>query len=249
MSTLSTTTTLAHRGLLKVRHDPQRLFDVVALPVVATVMFAGIFGGAVAGDVDGYLPRLVPGVMAQVAITASIVTGVQLRDDIETGVLDRFRSLPIPRIAPLAGSLVADVLRYVIASSIALLTGLALGYRPASALGAIGGVALIAVCAFAISWAFAFLGMKLSSAAAVQGISTLVLMPLTFLSNVLVPVDSMPGWMRPIATVNPVSHLVTAVRGLCDGHVGVEIGWSLLGAGVILLVLVPVTVRAFRTAT
>lgn len=247
MSTaLTQSLTMAYRGLLRVRHDPQRLFDVVALPVVATVMFANVFGGAVAGGIDAYLPRLVPGVMVQIAVTASVVTGVQLRDDMERGVFDRFRSLPIARTAPLAGSLLADVLRYVIAVSLTVVVGLVMGYRPESWSGLLLGGLLVIGCAFAVSWVFALMGVMMRSASAVQGASMLVLMPLSFMSNALVPVETMPGWMRAIAEVNPITHMVSAVRELADGTpAGTSVLWSLLGAVALIAVMAPLTVRAY----
>ncbi|WP_196780886.1 ABC transporter permease [Nocardioides sambongensis] len=238
--------TLARRGLLLIRHDPQRLFDVLLLPVVATVMFAGVFGGAVAGSVTGYLPELVPGVMVQIAVTASVVTGVQLRDDMDRGVFDRFRTLPIARVAPLAGSLLADVVRYLIATAMTVAVGLALGYRPADPRGLLLGCALVVSCAFAISWVFAYLGVVMRSAQAVQGVSMLVLMPLSFMSNALVPPASMPGWMERIAEVNPLSQMITAVRDLAAGEPAASaVARSLVGAGLVLLVAAPMTVRAY----
>lgn len=247
MSTaVSQSLTMAYRGLLRVRHDPQRLFDVVALPVVATVMFANVFGGAVAGGIDAYLPRLVPGVMVQIAVTASVVTGVQLRDDMERGVFDRFRSLPIARTAPLAGSLLADVLRYVIAVALTVGVGLALGYRPQSWVGLLLGALLVVGCAFAVSWVFALMGVMMRSASAVQGASMLVLMPLSFMSNALVPVETMPAWMRAVAEVNPITHMVSAVRELAAGTpAGTSVSLSLLGALVLIAVMAPLTVRAY----
>ncbi|TYL46332.1 ABC transporter permease [Nocardioides sp. BGMRC 2183] len=237
---------MARRGLLLIRHDPQRLFDVLLLPVVATVMFAGVFGGAVAGSVTAYLPELVPGVMVQIAVTASVVTGVQLRDDMDRGVFDRLRTLPISRVAPLAGSLLADVVRYVIASLMTVAVGLALGYRPGDGRGLALGCLLVVMCAFAISWIFAYLGVVMRSAQAVQGASMLVLMPLSFMSNALVPTASMPGWMERVAEVNPLSHMITAVRELSAGEpAGSAVAWSLAGAAAVLLVAAPMTVRAY----
>jgi ABC-2 type transport system permease protein len=248
-ATVGQSLTMARRGLLRIRHDPQRLFDVVALPVVATVMFANVFGGAVAGGIDAYLPRLVPGVMVQIAVTASVVTGVQLRDDMERGVFDRFRSLPIARTAPLAGSLLADVVRYVLAVAITVAVGLAMGYRPASWSGLAAGALLVVGCAFAISWIFALMGVLMRSASAVQGASMLVLMPLSFMSNALVPVETMPAWMRAIAEVNPITHLVSAVRALAAGDPsGQPVALALGGAAVVLLVVCPLTVRAYVRA-
>jgi ABC-2 type transport system permease protein len=241
--------TLAGRGLLRLKHDPQRLFDVLVLPVVATLLFSGVFGGAVAGSTEAYLPLLVPGVLVQITVSASVVTGVQLRDDMDRGVFDRFRSLPIARIAPLAGSLLADMVRYVVAGTMTVVVGVVIGWRPASWSGVVAGCVLVVCCAFALSWIFAYLGVVMRSAQAVQGASMLALMPLSFMSNALVPPALMPAWMRGVAEANPISHMVTAVRDLSSGGPAAgsagSVGWSLLGAGVVLAVMVPVTVRAY----
>ncbi|GAB2659937.1 ABC transporter permease [Gordonia jinhuaensis] len=240
------TLTMARRGLLRMKHTPQQLFDVVVVPIVFTVMFANIFGGAIAGSVDNYLPQLVPGVLVSVAITSSVVTGVQLREDMDRGVFDRFISLPIARIAPLAGSLLADVLRYLIAAVMSIGVGLIMGYRPHSILGTIAGVLLTIFSAFAISWIFALMGVLMSKASAVQGVSMLILMPLTFTSNIFVPPTTMPSWVRSIAKVNPISHLVSSLRSLAnEGQVTSHVAWTLLGAIVIIAVFAPITVRAY----
>lgn len=243
---ISDTATMARRGVLRMRHNPQQLFDVVVVPVVFTVMFANIFGGAIAGNVTAYLPQLVPGVLVSVAISSSVVTGVQLREDMDRGVFDRFISLPIARIAPLAGSLIADMVRYAIAAVMSIGVGLVLGYRPHSVLGTFAGVLLTIFAAFAISWIFALMGVLMSKASAVQGISMLVLMPLTFTSNIFVPPDTMPGWMRAIAEVNPVSHLVSSLRSLAnEGQVTAHVGATLLAAVAIMAVVAPITVRTY----
>lgn len=243
--TVTQSATMAGRGLLKIKHNPRHLFDVVVLPIVFTVMFSSIFGGAIAGDVTGYLPTLIPGVLVQVVLAASVTTGVQLREDMNKGVFDRFRSLPIARIAPLAGSLLADVLRYVVGTTITVIVGLIMGYRPGSAVGVVCACLLVVVVAFALSWIFALMGVVMEKASTVQGVSMLVLMPLTFMSNALVPVATMPGWMQAFAEVNPVSHLVSAVRQMADGQFGMEIVWSLLGAGIVLMVVAPLTLRVY----
>ncbi|TWE07950.1 ABC transporter permease [Rudaeicoccus suwonensis] len=245
-ATFGASMTLAGRGLLKIRHNPARLFDVIALPVVSTAMFAGIFGGAIAGSVSSYLPQLIPGVLVQIAVTAAVGTGVQLCEDIDKGVFDRFRSLPIARVAPLIGALTADIVRYVVATVMAVSVGLAMGYRPHSWPGLLVGCALVVFTSFALSWVFAYLGVRMSSPAAVQGASMFVLMPMTFISNALVPTTNMPGWIKWLAEINPVSHLVTATRELANhGHAGIDIVWSTLGVVVIMAVMAPVTVRAF----
>ncbi|GAB04100.1 ABC-2 type transport system permease protein [Gordonia amarae] len=242
--------TMTGRGLLKIKHNPQQLFDVIVLPIVFTVMFSTIFGGAIAGDVTSYLPLLIPGLLVQVTVAASVITGVQLREDLDKGVFDRFKSLPIARIAPLAGALLANAVRYVVATAITVCVGLAMGYRPGSALGLIAACGLVVLVAFTLSWIFALLGVLLDKASTVQGVSMLVMMPITFVSNALVPVDSMPGWMQACASANPVSHLVTAARELAtDGSAGVEIAYTLAGALAVLAICVPITLRTYMRRT
>src|SRR3954451_7969932 len=152
--------TMAGRGLLKVRRTPEQLIDVTVQPIIFTVMFASIFGGAIAGSVESYLPFLLPGILVQTVITTSVVTGVQLREDMDKGVFDRFRSLPIARVAPLAGALLADTIRYTIATVLTFTMGYIMGYRPDGGFGYVvfAGVLVIA-CSWAISWIFAFFGV------------------------------------------------------------------------------------------
>ncbi|MEE2059871.1 ABC transporter permease [Rhodococcus artemisiae] len=245
--TVAQSLTMGYRGLVKVKHNPEQLFDVVIQPVIFTLMFTYIFGGAIAGDVASYLPIIIPGILVQTVITASVVTGTQLREDMDKGVFDRFKSLPIARISPLAGALVSDIVRYAIATTITFVMGYAMGFRPEG--GIIGVVAaglLVVVCAFSISWIFALMGVLMNKASAVQGISMLVLFPLTFMSNAFVPADTMPGWMQTFVSINPVSHLVTAVRDLVNnGQVGMPLVWSLVGAAIIVVVFAPLAVRAY----
>lgn len=245
--TVQNTLTMAYRGLVKIRRTPEQLVDVTVQPIIFTLMFAYIFGGAVAGDVQNYLPALIPGIVVQTVITTSIVTGVQLREDMDKGVFDRFRSLPIARIAPLSGALLADTLRYAIATTLTFAMGWVIGYRPAGGFGYVVLASLLVIaCSWAISWIFAFFGVVARTASSVQGISMLVLFPLTFLSNAYVPIDSLPGPLAWFAGVNPISHLITAVRDLVNsGTVGMDVWTSLLGAAVIVAVFAPLTVRAY----
>lgn len=236
---------MGYRGLLKIRHNPEQLLDVTFMPIIFTLLFTFIFGGAISGDVHNYLPVIIPGILVQTVIMTSIVTGTQLREDMEKGVFDRFRSLPISRISPLAGALLADVVRYLIASVITFGVGMAIGWRP-SLLGAVGSVILVLVCSFAVSWIFALMGCLLKKSSAVQGISMLIMFPLTFASNAFVPVETMPGWLQAFVKVNPISQLVTAVRELCgSGNAGMAVVWSLVGAVVITAVFAPLAVAAY----
>lgn len=238
---------MAWRGLVKIRRNPEQLIDVTVQPLLFTMMFTYIFGGAIAGNVSDYLPIIVPGILVQTVITTSFVTGVQLREDMDKGVFDRFKSLPIARISPLAGALLADTVRYTIASTLTFAAGYAIGFRPD---GGIGFVVLAAVlmiaCAWALSWIFAFFGVIARTASSVQGISMIVLFPLTFLSNAFVPADTMPGWLQGFVHVNPVSHLVSAIRTMVnDGQFDMNLVWALLGAAIVVAIFAPLTVRAY----
>lgn len=239
--------TMAYRGLVKIRRTPEQLIDVTLQPIIFTLMFTYIFGGAISGSVSSYLPVIIPGILVQTVITTSVVTGVQLREDMDKGVFDRFKSLPIARIAPLAGALLADTVRYTIATTLTFVMGFIIGWRPDGGFGfvVLSGV-LVIVCAWALSWIFAFFGVIARSASSVQGISFLVLFPLTFLSNAFVPVNSLPDWLRAFVNVNPVSHLVTAVRELANhGAVTGDVGIALLGAAVVVAIFAPLTVRSY----
>jgi len=244
---ISNSFTMAYRGLLKFRRTPEQFFDVVLQPILFTPMFAYIFGGAIAGGVKAYLPLIIPGILVQTIITASVVTGVQLREDMEKGVFNRFRSLPIARIAPLAGALLADTVRYVIAATITFAMGYLLGYRPGDGLaGVVLGGLLVILFAWCLSWIFAFFGMIARTASSVQGISLIILFPLTFLSNAFVPANTLPGWLKNFVNINPISHLITAIRQLAaNGTIGHDFWQSLLGAVIIVAVFAPLTVRAY----
>jgi ABC-2 type transport system permease protein len=245
--TLSQTMTLAWRATMKMRRNFETLFDVTIQPLLFTAMFAGIFGGAISGSVSNYLPIIIPGLVGQTVLTACVATGVQLREDMDKGVFDRFKVLPIARIAPLAGPMVADLLRYLIAGTLTFLTGIVLGYRPGG--GVAGVVAAILFGAFAgwsLAWIFTFFGTVGRSAQGVQAISLMIMFPLTFISNAFVPPSTMPPVMQRFAEINPVSHVISALRDLANtGHVTADFGWAVLGLGVIIAVFAPLSVRSF----
>jgi len=245
--TATQTLALAWRALLKMRRNPEQFFDVVFQPIIFTVMFAYVFGGAIAGDVKSYLPLMVPGILAQTVLTTCMAAGVQLREDMEKGVFDRFRSLPISRIAPLAGPMVADLLRFATAAVLTLAMGLVIGYRPdGGVLGVAGALLLAIVTGWSLSWVFTWIGTIARSAQSVQGISMMILFPLTFLSNAFVPTDTLPSGLETFVNLNPVSHLVSATRDLANnGQVTAEVGWTLLAAAAVVLVFAPLAVRSY----
>ena len=245
--TIRHTLTMAYRTLLRVRRTPEQWMDVTLQPVIFTLMFTYIFGGAIAGNVHNYLPIIIPGLLVMTVITTSVQTGVQLREDMDTGVFDRFKSLPIALIAPLAGALLADTARYLIATMITLGMGYIIGFRPGSGLGnlALASV-LVIVVAWAVSWIFAFFGVVARTAASVQGLSMIILFPLTFLSNALVPSQTLPKVLQWFVKINPISHLVTAVRDLAtSGTVNGNLAITLVGAAVVVMIFAPLTVRAY----
>lgn len=245
--TVSTSLTMAYRGILKIKHKPEQLFDVTVQPILFTALFTYIFGGAIAGNVHDYLPILIPGILVQTVVLTSVVTGTQLREDMDKGVFDRFKSLPIARISALAGALIADMVRYGIATVLTVIVGLCLGYRPGGGvLGVLVATVVIVLCSFAISWIWALVGVTGKSAASVQGISMMVMFPLTFMSGAFALVSTMPGWMQAINHANPVYYMVNAARELMNGNVySSNLAWSLVGSVVVIAIFAPLTVKAY----
>jgi len=245
--TLDQTLTMAWRALKKMSRNPEQFFDVTIQPLLFTAMFAYIFGGAISGDVKSYLPIVITGILAQTSLTACMATGIQLREDMDKGVFDRFKSLPIARIAPLAGPALADVLRYGIAATLTILVGLAMGYRPGGGvLGVLAGWALTIVAGWSLAWIFTWFGTIARSAQAVQGISMMIMFPLTFLSPAFVPATTMPNWLQHFVNVNPVTLVIRATRDLMNtGQVTAHVGWALLGCAVVVAIFAPLAVRSY----
>jgi len=246
--TVSQTFSMAWRALKKMRRNPEQFFDVTLQPLLFTAMFAYIFGGAIAGSVNRYLPLLIPGIVAQTVLTTCMSTGVQLREDMEKGVFDRFKALPIARIAPLAGPMMADLVRYLIAAGLTFVMGVIIGYRPGGgAPGVLGAIVLAIFTGWAIAWIFTFIGTIARNARSVQGISMLILFPLTFLSNAFVRVRTLPSALADFVRVNPVSHLVSASRDLANlGVISGEVGWTLLAGLVVIVIFAPLSVYSYK---
>ena len=187
---LSAALTFGWRGMLKVKHVPEQLLDVTITPVMFVLMFTYIFGGAVAGSTAEYLDYLLPGILVMSVLFTTVYSGVALNTDLTKGVVDRFRSLPIWRPAPLLGSMLGDSVRYVLAGTVIILVGVVLGFRPDAGVGgALAALALVVVFAFGLSWVFTTLGLVLRSPSAVMNAGFMGIFPLTFLSNVFVDPD------------------------------------------------------------
>jgi oleandomycin transport system permease protein len=240
---------LARRSLVKTRRTPEALIDVTLQPVIFLALFTYIFGGAVAGgSQDAYLQFLLPGLLGQTIAMASVALGQNLNADIEKGVFDRFRSLPIARSAPLVGAVLADVVRYLILFAVMITTGLLMGFDLTN--GVVPTLAALALCmgfALCFGWISVFVGMIARTSGAVQGIMFLLVLPLSFGSNTFVPTKTMPGWLQAFVNVNPISHLVAAVRGLMTGGpVAGDLVWTLAWMAGLLAVFCPLALRAYR---
>lgn len=242
-SALSASAAFGWRALLKIKHVPEQLFDVIAIPVIFTLMFTYLFGGALAGSASRYLQFILPGTLVMAVLLVTMYAGVGLNADASKGVSDRFRSLPIWRLAPVAGALLGDVARYLLAASLVVVLGVAMGFRPAGgAPGVLAGIGLLLLFALSLSWAWTTLGLLLRTPQAVMSAGTAVLFPLTLASNVFVRPQTMPGWLQAFVTVNPVSHLVTAERALMHGQAAAgQVGWVLLASAALVAVFAPVT--------
>jgi ABC-2 type transport system permease protein len=240
------TTAMAWRALLRIRRNPEQLVDVTVMPLLLTVLFGFMFGGAVAGGMVAYLPALIPGIVAYGAVTACVAAGTQLRDDMEKGVFDRFRSLPIARIAPLAGPMMADLIRYALAASLSLTMGILMGYRPGGGVpGVVAGVLLAMITGWSLAWVFMYIGTIAKSASSVSSLSLVVMLPLTFVSNAFVPADTLPDWLQTVVRLNPISLVITALRDLMNNAaVTSQVGYALLGCAVVVAVFLPLTVRS-----
>jgi ABC-2 type transport system permease protein len=249
-SAVSSALTFAWRGMLKVKHVPEQLLDVTITPVMFVLLFTYMFGGALAGSTKEYLQYLLPGILVMSVVFTTVYSGVSLNTDLTKGVVDRFRSLPMWKPAPLVGSLLGDAVRYVIAGVVILLIGTLLGYRPpAGYLGAAEALGIIVVFSFGLSWVFTVLGLLLRSPSAVMNAGFMGIFPLTFLSNVFVDPTTLPGPLEAFVNVNPISKLADVSRGLMEGTAqGSDIAVVLAVAAGLTLVFAPITSHLYRRA-
>jgi ABC-2 type transport system permease protein len=247
-SALSSVGTLAWRALLKIKHVPFQLFDVTVTPIMFTLLFTYIFGGALAGTPREYVQYLLPGVLVQTIIFITVYTGMGLNTDIQKGLFDRFRSLPMWQPSPLLGALAGDLFRYSMAAALILIVGFILGFRPqAGVVGVLLAIALVLVFAFALSWLWIIVGMLVRTPESVMTTSFIFLMPLTFASDIFVKLETMPGWLQEVVGRNPVTQLAKASRQVMHGEpAGAAVFWVLVASAVIVLVASPIAMRMYR---
>jgi oleandomycin transport system permease protein len=240
---------LAKRNLIGVYRNPEALLDVTLQPIIFILLFTYVFGGAIAGgSQQDYLQFLLPGLLGQTIAMASVSLGQNLNADIEKGVFDRFRSLPIARSAPLVGAVMADLVRYLILFVVTIGFGLLMGFDITTGwLPVLAALALSMGFALCFGWISVYVGRKARTPGAVQGIMFLLVLPLSFGSNTFVQTSTLPGWLQAFVKVNPISHLVGAVRGLMvGGPVASDLMWTLVWMAGLLAVFFPLALRAYR---
>lgn len=246
---------LARRTVTRMVRNPEQFLDVTLQPVIMTVLFVFVFGGAVAGSTHGYLQFALPGIIVQTIMFTSMTIGTNLNTDLKNGVFDRFRSLPIARSAPLFGAVLGDIVRHTIAVGVALVFGAIIGFRfQTGPLSVLLAVVLMILFAVSLCWVSVFIGMLARSSGAVQGLSFLLVFPLTFGSSTFVPASTMPDWLQGWVAINPVTHLIETMRGLMLGShalaagetLGGEILWVLASCVVLVGVFFPLATWAYR---
>lgn len=236
------------RAVLKFRHVPEQLFDLVMTPIMFTLLFTFVFGGALAGSPGSYLQYFLPGILVQTVVFNAVYSGMGLSTDLGKGLFDRFRSLPIWPLSPFAGLMVGDVLRHLIAGCIILAIGLILGYRPEAGVGGvIAAFLLLLAIGFGMGWVFIVLGLLVRTPMTVMTLGFTFLFPLVFASNIMVDPATMPNWLRAFVDVNPVSLMTTAMRGLMNGGGDAgDILRALIAPVALTFLLAPVTLFLYR---
>ncbi|MCH8504040.1 MAG: ABC transporter permease [Ectothiorhodospiraceae bacterium] len=248
MQGLQQTMTLAWRTLLQIRHNPWELGDFSIQPILFLLLFLFVFGGAIAGSTADYLRFVLPGVIVMNMVFVTVYVGHGLNTDLTKGMFDRLRALPIARWSPLAGRIIADLVKQAWSILLLLSVGALLGFRLETSISSLLlMVVLVLTVALAISWVMVLVGVLARDPEHVQLFGFTALFPITFISNVFVPVETMPGWVQALVNVNPVSLLADAARGLLVGGPVLQPAlWSLLWALAIMAVFAPLSVWALN---
>lgn len=242
------TRTLAWRTIVRTKENPAELGELAAQPIIFTLLFTYVFGAAISGDRGSYLQFMIPGMMVMTMLSTTLQVGQGLNTDLNTGVFDRLRSLPIARWAPLAGRILADQTKQVWGIVLVLIVGMILGYRPGNGfLGFLGAALLMLVFALALSWVAVLIGVTSPDAERVQMFGMVVVLPISFISGVFAPTATMPGIFQVFADINPVGNLLEASRGLANGGpVAESLTWTLAWCAILVIIFAPLAVRALN---
>ncbi|WP_372471744.1 ABC transporter permease [Micromonospora trifolii] len=242
------TMTFGWRALLKIKHGPMQLFDVTVFPLMLTLMFTYLLGGAIAGSTTVYLQDLLPGILVMAILMITQYTGAALNSDRTKGVFDRFKTLAIWRPGSVIGAMLGDLVRYSIAGILVVLLGVALGFRPAG--GVIGvalGLMVVLLFSFAISWMWTAAAFVMPTPHSTMAAGAIIIFPLTFLSNIFADPKTMPGWLQAFIDVNPVTYVVSATRNLMfDRPLGNDLLWVLVSSAVIVAIFGPLTMWLYK---
>ncbi len=245
---VANTLTIARRNLLHIRANPEQLVEMSIQPLMFLLLFVYVFGGAISGSGDAYLQFVLPGILVQGMAFTPFTTALGLNKDFSQGIVDRFRSLPISRSAPIAGRITADAFRIVWSVFIMVGFGMLLGFRFQNGLvPAIGGLLLVVAFGLAMCWPMAFIGITAKSPESVNTWGFMIILPLTFASSTFVPTDTMPGWLQAFAEVQPITRAANALRALTQGGpVAAELAWTAVWSLALLGLFAPMAVRRYR---
>ncbi|MFR0814149.1 MAG: ABC transporter permease [Enterococcus casseliflavus] len=240
--------TFMMRALLKTKHTPMALLDITAMPILFLLMFTYLFGGAIAGSTQEYLQFILPGILVQTVTQITMYTGLDLNKDIQKGFFDRQRTMPIWMPSSLMGAMLFDTLRYTIASTIMIIFSMFLGFRPEGGfVGVLLAVGLLLIFAFSLSWIWNVLALVMKSENALMASAMMIIFPLTFLSSAFVSPETMPSVLEWFVSINPISVLVDAVRGLMHGQVQQsDILWTLVASGILTVIFAPLTMKLYK---
>lgn len=248
---VSDTLVVAERNLIRLPRSPDLLLAVTVQPVMFVLLFVYVFGGAIqTPGYDNYKDFLIPGILVQNIAFGGFLTALGLAEDMNKGLIDRFRSLPMARAAVLAGRTTADIATNLLSIIVLVVTGLIIGFSFDANIGEILlGVLLLLVFGYAFSWVFALIGLLVSSPEAANSVGFIAVFPLTFISSAFVPVESMPSALQTVAEVNPFTVTVDAMRALwVGGEAGNSIWGAFLWALVIFAIAAPLAVSRYRRA-
>jgi oleandomycin transport system permease protein len=245
---------LVRRNALQIKQDPESMMDALLMPIIFTLLFVYVFGGAIGGGGgahrDQYTNFLMPGMMAMMSLSIAMAVATGIQQDFQKGVMDRFRSMPIARSSVLIAKIVVETVRMLVAIAVLLTVGFLVGFDIQGRwLGLLGAIGLTTLFATSLLWIFMLMGLTMRTAQAVQAVSFLAVMPLQFASSIFVPTKTMPGWLKAFTDINPLTNVADAARGMMLGHgpVGDPVLWTLAWSAGLTVLTAPLAIAKFRS--